>query len=57
MIKTGNIKGGMIPKTECCIKAVQNGVESVHIVNGKISHSILLEIYTKDGIGTVMEEN
>ncbi|MBQ8887717.1 MAG: acetylglutamate kinase [Candidatus Gastranaerophilales bacterium] len=56
LIKKGNIKGGMIPKTECCVKAVQNGVDSVHIINGKISHSILLEIYTKDGIGTVIEE-
>ena len=56
LIKKGNIKVGMIPKTECCVKAVQNGVDSVHIINGKISHSILLEIYTKDGIGTVIEE-
>ena len=56
LIKKGNIKGGMIPKTECCVKAVQNGVDSVHIINGKINHSILLEIYTKDGIGTVIEE-
>ena len=56
LITKGNIKGGMIPKTECCVKAVQNGVDSVHIINGKISHSILLEIYTKDGIGTVIEE-
>ena len=56
LITKGNIKGGMIPKTECCVKAVQNGVDSVHIINGKINHSILLEIYTKDGIGTVIEE-
>ena len=56
LISKGNIKGGMIPKTECCVKAVQNGVDSVHIINGKINHSILLEIYTKDGIGTVIEE-
>ena len=56
LIEKGNIKGGMIPKTECCVKAVQNGVDSVHIINGKINHSILLEIYTKDGIGTVIEE-
>ena len=56
LIKKGNIKGGMIPKTECCVKAIQNGVDSVHIINGKINHSILLEIYTKDGIGTVIEE-
>ena len=46
----------MIPKVNCCIKAVKEGVESVHIINGKILHSILLEIYTKDGIGTIIEE-
>jgi acetylglutamate kinase len=46
----------MIPKAQCCKKAVKAGVESVHIINGKIEHSILLEIYTKDGIGTVIEE-
>lgn len=56
MIKDGSIKGGMTPKAQCCIKAVQNGVNSVHIINGKISHSALLEIYTKDGIGTIVEE-
>ena len=56
LIKEGKIKGGMIPKANCCIKAVQNGVKSVHIINGNISHSILLEIYTKDGVGTLMEE-
>lgn len=57
LIANGAIKGGMIPKTQCCIKAVEKGVDSVHIINGKILHSILLEIYTKDGIGTVIEEN
>ena len=56
LIQNGTIKGGMIPKVNCCIKAVKEGVESVHIINGKILHSILLEIYTKDGIGTIIEE-
>lgn len=57
LIETGAITGGMIPKVQCCIKAIKEGVESVHIINGKILHSILLEIYTKDGIGTVIEED
>ena len=57
LIETGAITGGMIPKVQCCIKAIKEGVESVHIINGKILHSILLEIYTKDGIGTVNEED
>ena len=56
MINNGTITGGMIPKVECCSKAIKSGVNSVHIINGKIEHSILLEIYTKDGIGTVIEE-
>ena len=47
LIETGAITGGMIPKVQCCIKAIKEGVESVHIINGKILHSILLEIYTK----------
>ena len=51
LIQNGTIKGGMIPKVNCCTKAVKEGVESVHIINGKILHSLLLEIYTKDGIG------
>ena len=57
LIETGAITGGMIPKVQCCIKAIKEGVESVYIINGKILHSILLEIYTKDGIGTVIEED
>ena len=55
LIKDGSIQGGMLPKIQCCIRAVESGVQSVHIINGTISHSILLEIYTNDGIGTVIE--
>ena len=46
----------MIPKVKSCVKAIQSGVKSVHIINGKIKHSLLLEIYTNDGIGTIIEE-
>lgn len=46
----------MIPKVNYATKAVKNGVNSVHIINGKILHSLLLEIFTKDGIGTIIEE-
>lgn len=56
LIKEKCITGGMIPKVKSCIKAVQSGVKSVHIINGKIKHSLLLEIYTNDGIGTIIEE-
>lgn len=56
MLKDEKISGGMIPKVECCTKAIQSGVNSVHIINGTIKHSLLLEIYTKEGIGTVIEK-
>lgn len=56
LIKEKCITGGMIPKVKSCIKAVHSGVKSVHIINGKIKHSLLLEIYTNDGIGTIIEE-
>ncbi|MCF6172339.1 MAG: acetylglutamate kinase [Campylobacteraceae bacterium] len=46
------ITGGMIPKTDACLNALKNGVKSAHIIDGRIEHSILLEIFTKDGIGT-----
>ena len=54
MINNGSITGGMIPKIEACINALNKGVESVHIINGKIPHSVLLEIFTEDGIGTMI---
>ncbi|HIP16778.1 MAG TPA: acetylglutamate kinase [Methanothermococcus okinawensis] len=54
LINNGVISGGMIPKVEACINALNKGVESVHIVNGKIPHSILLEIFTERGIGTMV---
>lgn len=46
------IDGGMIPKVECCIKALEAGVEKTHIIDGRLPHSILLEIFTDEGIGT-----
>lgn len=53
LLKNANIiREGMIPKVECCIKAVEKGVKKAHIINGGIEHSILLEIFTDRGIGT-----
>ncbi len=52
LMKQKVIVAGMIPKIEASIKAIENGVEKVHIINGKIHHSIILEIFTKKGIGT-----
>lgn len=54
MIADGVIVGGMIPKIEACINALNKGVKSVHIINGKIPHSVLLEVFTEGGIGTMI---
>jgi acetylglutamate kinase len=48
----GVISGGMIPKVDSCIKAVRNGVEKAHIIDGRVEHSILLELFTQGGVGT-----
>jgi acetylglutamate kinase len=53
-IERGTINGGMIPKVECCINALNQGVEKAHIIDGRIPHSILLEIFTDEGIGTMV---
>jgi acetylglutamate kinase len=52
MIVSGTIGEGMIPKVECCIDALSDGVQSAHIIDGRRSHSVLLEIFTREGIGT-----
>ncbi|ADG81236.1 acetylglutamate kinase [Thermincola potens] len=53
-ITSGVISGGMIPKVECCVRAVEGGVTTTHILDGRIPHSILLEIFTDRGIGTMV---
>ncbi|MBT5855311.1 acetylglutamate kinase [bacterium] len=50
------IKGGMLPKLDCSIKAVEGGVETVHIINGNVEHSVLLEVFTDGGIGSMIRE-
>ncbi len=52
LIKKGTIKGGMIPKVETCIQALKAGVKKTHIVDGRVPHCLLLEIFTEKGIGT-----
>lgn len=52
MIKEKAISGGMIPKIECALEALKNGVEKVHIINGRKRHALLLELFTDKGIGT-----
>lgn len=51
----GIICGGMIPKVECCINAISGGVKKVFIIDGRVPHSILIEILTDEGIGTMFE--
>lgn len=50
--KDGTIAGGMIPKVDACIEAIHNGVNKAHIIDGRVEHSILLELFTSDGVGT-----
>ncbi len=52
----GTIHGGMIPKVDACLEAVDAGVEKAHIIDGRVEHSILLEIFTSDGVGTVIKK-
>ena len=56
LIKDGTISGGMIPKAEGCIRGVEKGINRVHIIDGTIPHSILLEIFTDTGIGTMVKK-
>ncbi len=51
--KEGVINGGMIPKIDCCVDAVRRGVSRAHIIDGRIAHSILVELFTDEGIGTM----
>lgn len=57
LISDGTIKGGMIPKVECCINAIRWGVNRVFIIDGRIPHAILIEMLTNEGIGTMFKEN
>jgi acetylglutamate kinase len=52
LIDDGTISGGMIPKVECCVDALQDGARKAHIVDGRVKHAVLLEIFTDVGVGT-----
>ena len=54
LIRNGTISGGMIPKVETCVEAVKNGVKAAVILDGRLEHSILLEIFTEHGVGTLI---
>ena len=55
MIEDGTINGGMIPKVLGCIEAIDSGVRGVHIIDGRVPHCLLLEIFTKSGVGTLIK--
>jgi len=54
MIESGAISGGMIPKITGCLQAIENGVEQVHLVDGRRPHALLLELFTDAGVGTMV---
>lgn len=57
LIKDGTIFGGMLPKIRCALEAVENGVHTSHIIDGRVAHAVLLEILTDTGVGTLISKN
>ncbi len=57
LIADGTISGGMIPKTRCATDAIKGGVTSVHIIDGRVDHAVLLELFTDQGVGTLLLNN
>jgi acetylglutamate kinase len=54
MVKSGAIHGGMLPKVACALDAVKSGVRSAHIIDGRVEHALLLEIFSDEGVGTLI---
>ncbi|MBD3756051.1 MAG: acetylglutamate kinase [Gammaproteobacteria bacterium] len=54
LIADGTIYGGMLPKIQCALEAVQNGVHSAHIIDGRVEHAVMLEVFTDEGVGTLI---
>lgn len=53
LVKQGIISGGMIPKIDCCVEAVRRGVDRAFIIDGRVKHSVLIELFSNEGIGTM----
>jgi acetylglutamate kinase len=53
--KNGIVSKGMIPKVDCCSLALEGGVKKAHIIDGRLPHSLLVELFTDEGIGTMIE--
>jgi acetylglutamate kinase len=54
LVEEGIVSGGMIPKLSCCIRSLAQGVKAAHIIDGRVAHALLLEIFTDNGIGTMI---
>lgn len=54
LIREGTVKGGMIPKLQACVRSVKGGVRRTHIIDGRVPHALLLEVFTQEGIGTMI---
>ncbi|MGZ5383632.1 MAG: acetylglutamate kinase [Acidimicrobiia bacterium] len=57
LLKSGSISGGMLPKLESCVSAMEAGVRRTHILDGRVQHALLLEIFTPEGIGTMIRQD
>ena len=57
LLESGSVSSGMLPKLESCISAIEAGVERVHILDGRVQHALLLEIFTPEGIGTMISKD
>ena len=54
IVRSGGVQGGMMPKVEACAKAVRAGVDRAHILDGRVPHALLLELFTDAGVGTMV---
>ena len=57
LLKDGTVSGDMIPKIEACLETIDRGVPKVHIIDGRLRHSLLLETYTNGGVGTLISSD
>ncbi|MEK7735318.1 MAG: acetylglutamate kinase, partial [Pseudomonadota bacterium] len=54
LIADGTISGGMLPKVHCALDAVASGVKTAHIIDGRVPHAVLLEVFSDQGVGTLI---
>jgi acetylglutamate kinase len=57
LIEDGTIHGGMLPKIDCALDAVKSGVHTSHIIDGRVPHAVLVELFTDEGIGTLIRRS